>query len=110
MYFAAEAAGVDPVLLAGAVGAVFAEITKHQANESPSLTITNYNGPVTVHQNITKANTTKLKTSNQTRRPKEHRVAKDRHTAKIPRGKAPSRKASGEPPMIVYFPFLFKHS
>lgn len=93
---AAEAAGVDPVLLADAVSAMFGEITTHQANGGSTLMVTNYIGPVTVHQHSSKATKPKVP-SNQARHPKEHRVGKDRHTLKTPRVKAPSKKAPGEP-------------
>jgi len=96
---AAEAAGVDPVLLAGAVGAMFEEIATHHPNGGPTLMVTNYNGPVTVHQHSPKADATKHKAS--ARHPKEHRVAKDRHAVKIPRGKAPPKKVSTIPDDVI---------
>jgi len=84
---ASEAAGVNSQLLALAVGEVFEGISEQwkRGNDGPCLVVSNCS-QVTVNQYTSKVDEPKPKASSKNaRRPKEHRVAKDRYAARIPK-------------------------
>jgi hypothetical protein len=94
----AEAAGVDPVLLAGAIKTVFTEFSTMQNKDgSPSVVNYNYSGPVTINNYTSKASgTTHRASAKQARHSKGHGSVKGHCVSNIPKVDQPSKPVPGE--------------
>jgi hypothetical protein len=94
----AEAAGVDPVLLAGAIKTVFTEFSTMQNKDgSPSIVNNYYNGPVTVNNYTSKASgTTHRASAKEARHSKGHASVKGHCVSNVPKVNQPSKPVPGE--------------
>ncbi|KIM78806.1 hypothetical protein PILCRDRAFT_575820, partial [Piloderma croceum F 1598] len=101
---AAEAAGVDPVLLADAIKTVFTEISTMQNKDGSPSIVSNYNysGAVTINNYTSKASgTTHRASAKQVRHSKGRGSVKSHCVSNVPKVDLPAKPVSAVPNAVI---------